>query len=216
MHVAIFGSTGLTGKHLVPYSLESGHTLAVLVRDPSKLNIQDDQKLTAYKGDCTKYDDVSQTIKGADIVVNLLGHAKGSPKDIMVQSTQNILKAMKQHNVKTLITMTTAGVKQKEDYFSLGQNFMHFYLSNFEKDQMDDHQAMCELIEKETEIDWVIVRAARLTHSERTKKYHTGEMGKFTVNAYIARADVADFINNMLNAPDLIGGFNHKMPFINY
>jgi putative NADH-flavin reductase len=219
MKIAVFGSTGGTGKFLVPYALEKGYTLVVLVRDPSKLSLNEDDKtkVTIIKGDVTNAIDVSNTIKDTDIVINLLGHAPNSPKDIMMLSTTLILQSMKEHGVKKLIIMTTAGVKSPMDHFSIGQSLMNFYLTNFESAQMIDHQNMvnyiCNL--KNDDIQWVIIRAARLTTSKKTEKYHVGSMDKFTVNAHISRADVAHFIIKIISDENFMG-FKNQMPFINY
>ena len=168
MKVALFGATGRTGTPFMELALASGHTLKVLVRDPSKLRGTQNRlsHVSIIQGDVTDYPKASDTVSGADAVVNLLGHAKDSPKDVMVLSTKHILQAVNEHRVRLIIALTTAGVKNPGDPGSIGQSLMHFYLKHFETAQMTDHQAMCDMIRdtKNVGFEWVVVRAARLTN----------------------------------------------------
>jgi uncharacterized protein YbjT (DUF2867 family) len=40
MKIAVFGSTGLTGRQLVKQALEAGHHIVAFARSPSKLDIK--------------------------------------------------------------------------------------------------------------------------------------------------------------------------------
>jgi putative NADH-flavin reductase len=69
MKLAIFGATGKAGHHLVQQGLEKGHEIAVLVRDPAKLGLQD-PRLRVVKGDIlSDAAAVEQTVAGADAVL---------------------------------------------------------------------------------------------------------------------------------------------------
>ncbi|KAL0484456.1 SDR family oxidoreductase [Acrasis kona] len=128
MTIAVFGATGGTGFHFVRFAIEEGLQIKALVRDPTKDSIsQVADKIEVIKGDLYKYEDVEKTVKGCDVVVGLVG---AEQKDIMVTFKDNVLKAMRENNIKRLIVMTTAAVKTSEDNFSLGQGFMSFFLKN--------------------------------------------------------------------------------------
>jgi putative NADH-flavin reductase len=214
MKVALFGATGRTGKHFISLALESGHTIKALVRDPSKLQCTDDQlsHITVIRGDVTDSLKVSETVAGVDSVVNVLGHAKESPKDIMVLSTRQILQAGKEHRVGLVLMLTTAGVKYPEDAGSIGQSFMKFYLETFETAQMTDHQAMCDLVRETKDIgfEWVVVRAARLTNGALTKEYQVRKEKGPGLIPCVSRADVAHCIVSLLTN----GQHRGQMPFV--
>ena len=59
MKIIIFGATGGTGKELVKQSLEKGHEITVLVRNPQKFSFND-KRVNIIKGDVLNKDDVSK------------------------------------------------------------------------------------------------------------------------------------------------------------
>jgi putative NADH-flavin reductase len=52
---------------------------------------------------------VARTVQGADAVVSVLGHVKGSPKDVQTVATRHMVAAMKAHGVERIISLTGAG-----------------------------------------------------------------------------------------------------------
>ncbi|KAL0484455.1 hypothetical protein AKO1_005168 [Acrasis kona] len=72
---------------------------------------------------------------------------------------------------------------------------------------------MSDQLSKVDDIDWVIVRAARLTDGSRTKEYRIATTSTQAVNAYISRADVADFILDLTKDSQK---YIKNLPFINY
>lgn len=214
MKVALFGATGRTGKHFIPLALESGHAIQALVRDPSKLRFTDDQlpRITVIRGDVTDYQKVSETIAGTAAVVNLLGHAQDSPKNIMVLSTSHIIRAAKEHRAELVLILTTAGVRFQDDAGSIGQSLMNFYLKTFKTQEMADHQSMCDLVRetKDSGLAWLVVRAARLTDGALTKGYKVMTERGPGLNPHISRADVAHCIVTLLTN----GEHRGEMPFV--
>jgi putative NADH-flavin reductase len=80
-----------------------------LVRDVSKLK-QKANKLTFFEGNVLNLEDVSKTIKDADLVVSLFGHVKNSPEWLQTNGTKNIIAAMNEHQVDRIISLSAGGL----------------------------------------------------------------------------------------------------------
>lgn len=108
MRLAVFGGSGRTGRPLVERALAQGHTVRALVRTPTKVKFQD-ARLELIQGDATDAAAVARTVQGTDAVVSVLGHVKGSPKDVQTVATRHMVAAMKAHEVERIISLTGAG-----------------------------------------------------------------------------------------------------------
>ena len=75
--IAVLGATGRTGRIFVQEAVRRGHTVKAVVRS---VNARQDLPpgVTMIQGDATDESFLQQPIEGADVVVSLLGQAKGS------------------------------------------------------------------------------------------------------------------------------------------
>lgn len=76
MRVVLYGATGTIGSRILKELLSRGHTVAAVVRDPSKLPAQNN--LTTVKGDILDAGDIAKVVKGADVVVSAYGPPSGA------------------------------------------------------------------------------------------------------------------------------------------
>lgn len=192
MKLAIFGTTGRTGKPLLVQALEVGHEVVVLVRDETKLEMHH-AKLTVIKGDILKLSDVERTIAGVDVVLNTIGHVKGSAPDLQVRAIDNILKAMQQHNVSRLITMTGAGVLMPDDQPKFIDKIFRQIIRLASSKAFHDSIAYVDRV-RQSNVEWTVVRAPRLTNGPRTGNVQVGRVGGDNMSTQISRADVAQFM----------------------
>ena len=65
MKVAIFGSTGSIGRHLVEQALEQEHTVTAFARNPATLDMEH-PNLTAVQGDALDPASVEKAVIGQD------------------------------------------------------------------------------------------------------------------------------------------------------
>ena len=77
MKIAILGSTGFVGGELLKKSIEKGHQIKVLVRNPDKLG-EYAKKVEVIEGDYFDKDKVGKTIAGTDIVISAIGPSQKS------------------------------------------------------------------------------------------------------------------------------------------
>jgi putative NADH-flavin reductase len=191
MQLAVFGGTGRSGIPLIQQALQKGDTVVALVRTPSKMTIQH-ERLNVVQGDVMNPGDVDKVVQGADAVLSVIGHVKGSPKDIQTVGIQNILASMNKYGVKRLISLTGAGVAVPQDKPKFINHVISFLLKLLSGDVLADAEHHFEVVQK-SPVEWVVVRGPRLTEGPYTGKYRVGWVGVNT-GTVISRADLADFM----------------------
>ena len=200
--MTIFGASGRTGVLLVERALSAGHHVKAFVRDPTKLLLEDMQ-LELVQGDVKDETDVARAVEGADAVLSALGHTKTSTKDVQSAGTANIIRAMKTSSVKRLVSLTGAGVKDPSDKPKVVDRVFGVLLATVAQDVFRDAQRHAELIQK-SGLEYVVVRAPRLTDSSYTGTYKVGYVGKDS-GIQVSRADVADFMVQQLESDTWLG-----------
>lgn len=195
MQIAVFGGTGRTGIPLIQQALEAGHTIVALVRTPSKMPVHD-ERLTLVQGDVMNAADVDKMVQSSDAVISVIGHTKGSPKDVQTVAMKNILAAMSKYSVKRLVSLTGAGVAVPQDKPKFINHVITFLLKLLSADVLTDAVHHYEVLQSSA-LDWIVVRGPMLTEGPHTGKYRIGWVGVNT-GTRISRADVADFILKQL------------------
>jgi nucleoside-diphosphate-sugar epimerase len=111
MKIAVFGSTGQTGRLVVQEALRRGDEVTVLVREPHRVLI-DHPRLTVLAGNPTSSADVERCVKGADAVIHCLGiggKGTGARTTLVSDSVKAVLESMKSHNVSRIVSMSVIG-----------------------------------------------------------------------------------------------------------
>jgi putative NADH-flavin reductase len=193
MKVAIFGSTGSIGRHLVEQALEKEHTVTAFARDPAKLDIEH-PNLTAVQGDALDPVSVEKAVDGQDAVICALGAgAKGA---IRTDGTRNIVQAMEKAGVSRFVCLSTLGVGDSRD--SLNFFWKHIMFGLLLRGAYADHISQEDSV-KASRLDWTLVRPGAFTDGDRTGEYRHGfPSTDTTIKAKISRADVADFMLKQL------------------
>ncbi|XP_036149117.1 flavin reductase (NADPH)-like isoform X2 [Monomorium pharaonis] len=129
--VVIFGSTGVIGLCSLRTAVEKsnfyypvhffkrspttrsdnlrGLEVRVLVRDKNKIPKDLIDKVEVVVGNVTNAEDVAKAVAGTDAVVVILGTGKDlSPTTVLSEGMQNIINAMKAHNVE-LVSVCLSG-----------------------------------------------------------------------------------------------------------
>lgn len=194
MELAVFGATGRTGRHVVSEALAADHEVRAFVRSQAKLEREklEDGRVTVVEGDVLDPGAVERAVEGVDAVVSALGHADGSPDDILTIAGEHLVRAMETHDVPRLVLLAGTGVRHPSDPFSLGGRAMSAGLKLVAGEFLKDAKRYVKRA-VESDVEWVIVRPPRLTNGPRTDDYRTGylELGP---RATISRADVAAFM----------------------
>lgn len=208
--IALIGATGQTGKLFLEKALHEGYSVKALVRNPQKNDVEH-TNLTVVEGDVLELPDVKKTIQGCDVVVSLFGHVKNSPEWLQTNGTKNLVKAMQLSGVKKIISLSGGGLPYPEkDQPKFMDKLIRFIMSiavpKVLNDAIEHHKVL-----KESGLNWVIVRAPRLTNDSPRGTYRMGWVG-VNASTKIARADLADFILEQVTSDEFIG----EMPFVSY
>ena len=210
MKIAIFGATGKVGRHLVDQALQRGDEIAVLARDASKLTTQRHERLEVVQGDVLDPKDVERAVVGTHAVLSTIGHTKTSPKDVLTEGIKTIGAAMSAHGVRRLVSLTGAGVRDPKDEPKLADRAIGSLLKLLQGDLLEDSIRQARVI-RESDLEWVIVRAPVLVEGEKKGEYRIGYVGKES-GIRLSRADLADFMLKQTTDDTYL----HQAPVISY
>jgi len=200
MKVVVFGGTGQTGQHLVRLALEKGYAVRVLARTPDKLSIQD-PNLEIIQGNTDNIADVSAAVVGQDAVLCAIGGAGLKDNTSRTIGTKNIVSAMNEHGVSTIIVCSSMGQgKSKDQMGFMGRMFLNFVLKN----PMIDHAGQEKAI-MESDTRWVIVRPPRLIEGPKAEIRCVEESEEGFIGTQIARINVAQCMLDALDGDHWIG-----------
>lgn len=208
--IALTGGTGATGKLFLEKALEAGHKVKTLARSPQKVEIEH-ENLEVIKGDVLKPEDVDRLVKGSEVVVSLFGHVKGSPADLQTRGTQNLVRAMKNHGLSRIISLSGGGLPFPEkDQPKLADKMIRGIMKVVASKMLSDAENHAEVLRK-SGLGWTIVRGPRLTNQPEKGDYRVGWVG-VNASTKIGRADLADFILKVMENKSHV----KEMPFVSY
>lgn len=209
MKVALFGSTGRTGRILLQQLLQKNIAVHALVRNPARLTLTH-PLLNVSQGDVRQFDSVFNTIRGTEAVISVIGYVRGSEAGFQSTALENMIRSMEHLGIRRIIVLTGSGVHAPEDIPSWGNNLLTWLIQTLAPARYADGFNQLKLLEN-TDLDWTIVRAPLLTNGAPTGKYRVGyhRIGLFS---HITRADVAHFITKTL----LENNYLRQLPIISY
>ena len=196
MKIFIVGGTGKTGRELIKQGLDQGHIITVLIRNPDKIK-NDTPNLKIITGNVLIPESFEYALKGQDAVLSALGHKRYFIKtNILSEGTKNIINAMKKHNVKRFICITSLGINDSK--FKLGLYYTLFTIPVIILFYFLDKAKQEKLI-MNSNLDWTIVRPGQLTNGKKRSIYkHGPAVGSYILTKMISRADVAHFMLSQL------------------
>ncbi len=207
--LAVFGATRGIGRRLTEQALAAGHRVTVLVRDPTKFDLEHDN-LAVVEGNVLDPDAVRLTIRGADSVIVALGAKALSRSRIRSEGTQVVVDAMKEAGVRRLLCVSVMGAGDSMEGLPWHLRYLLFPL--YLRQPLIDHEAQ-EAIVKGSGLDWTLVRPPFLTDGPATGEYEHGFVqNRPGLSLDISRADVADFMLRHVDSVAYLG----RTPGISY
>jgi len=197
--VAIIGATGRTGKHLVQQVAEHEMLPVCLIREASKLKLTN-PKANSVIGSPMVYEDVLKTIEGCEAVYCALNIERKtewpwakvvSPSNLLEETMKNIVRAMKECNVRRVITVSAWGVG---DSYSEVNGMFRFLIN---KTNVSVAYAGHEDQERELRnsgLDWTAVRPVGLGNGDEHRQIRVSQNGDKKLRMKISRKDVAKFM----------------------
>ena len=199
MNIAIFGSTGGTGRKLLEQALEQGHNITVLVRTARAIK-SEHTNIKIIQGNVLDQAKVEEVVKGQDAVVCALGTPPFNRSKLRANGTKIIIQAMQKLSVKRLVCLSAFGVG--DSYELLPFYYKYLIIPLMLRYVYADHELQEKYIEQ-SQLDWTIVRAAALTNGGHTGEYLSGAAAMTRdIKLKISRADIADFMLKQLESED--------------
>jgi putative NADH-flavin reductase len=194
MKLVIFGANGPTGQLLTQQALAEGHTVTAITRHPELFSLLHEH-LQVMKGDVFDGAAVDAAVTGQDAVLSTLG-VPFSRKPIMVysQGIAHIIEAMKRHNVRRLICVSSSATNPHDGTQNgfLFEKILQPIITNTIGKTMYDDMRRMETLVMDSDLDWTIVRPSGLFHTPAVTDYQAAEA--FVSGTFTSRADLADCI----------------------
>jgi putative NADH-flavin reductase len=109
MHLAIFGSTGPTGRALVAQALDHGHDVVALARDPAAVDATS-ARLQAVRADVLDEGSFDGVLNGVDAVLSAIGAHGREPTTVYSEGAANIRDAMQRAGVRRFVGISALPV----------------------------------------------------------------------------------------------------------
>jgi nucleoside-diphosphate-sugar epimerase len=206
--LAVLGATGSIGRELVTQALDAGHDVTALVRGQPKPH-ELDGRATLVGGDVTSIDAVNRVVDGNDVVVSALGHAKGSPDDVLARGISNVIAAMQAESVDRLVVLSSPAVGDPQDRPGLLYRVARVFLGAVMPAVVRDHREQARLVEETASRGRSSAGPVIFTDGPHTGRYHAGPITPET-GARVSRADLADFM--LASATE--GMFVRELPLV--
>jgi uncharacterized protein YbjT (DUF2867 family) len=206
MRILIIGASKGTGALAVKAALERGHEVTAFARSPERLGLEH-PKLTKVKGDFHNNEDVERAVPGHDAVIvtasaGTISSFKENPT-YFSQGTALVIRAMKASGVRRLVVLSALGVGETSKIAGwLAEKILFGMLFKL---PYADHERQ-ERDTRESGLEWVIARPARLTDGPARKNYvkQTG-LERVPWSWTISRADVAGFLVEAVEVDTWVG-----------
>jgi putative NADH-flavin reductase len=168
----------------------------------------EDHRLKVLQGNALDLSSVEAAVAGQDAVLSALGTRSVQSTTLFSESTHNLISAMNKHGVRRFVCLTGVGAGDSKGHvgFLYDRIMLPFVVKNIYEDKTRQEEAI-----KRSDLDWVIVRPARLTDEPAKGEYNVFLGGSYTATK-ISRADVAAFMLAQLTDDTYV----RKMSVITY
>jgi uncharacterized protein len=198
MNILILGATGRVGSQIVTHALHDGHHVTVLVRNPEKIQINN-ENLTIIQGNVLNEADIVRSIVGIDVVISAL-NTDGTTT--LSESMPLIIEAMKREGIQRIITIGTAGILQSRSTPQSMRYELRKSNGRSVRAAKEHHKVYTML--KQSGLQWTIVCPTYLPDRESIGKYRVDDDFLPEGGTEISVSDTAGFTFGQINSSDYI------------
>lgn len=204
MKIIVLGASRGTGLHAVKQAIANGHEVTAIARNVSAIRLEKESpqdwhsNLKVIQGDVLRPATFEEELSGKDVVISSIGVTGTKPTTLYSAGMANIIQAMAMHNVPRLICVSGVGVEVTPGMSLPLKLLTRFVVQPLLRNNFLDLLKMEDMV-KQSDLNWTIVRAPRLTNEALTRRY------RFAANEYlrnpftIGRLDLAHFIVNNID-----------------
>lgn len=202
MDIAVIGASGRTGTSFIRRALEAGHDVVAYSRSVERIDV-DLERVTTVAGDAYTGTGLEDAIAGTDAVVCLVGHVEGSPEDLLTVVGDNVLDVVEETpGVDRYVTLVSVDVTLAADSDSWLEEVGQVVDRVLSEPDADDARTHVDHVVRR-DVDWTVVRAARLTDEPPTGEYEHGRLNRRSGDP-VSRADVSEFLLEVLEDDEYV------------
>ncbi|MBP2236563.1 putative NADH-flavin reductase [Sinorhizobium kostiense] len=204
MKIALFGSTGPTGKYIIEEGLRRGYELSAYTREAAKLSDYA-SKIEIITGDLKNREAIRRTITGSDAVISALGPngAKTQEPRPVMNGLRNVISVMDELNIRRLIQVSTASYRDPKDGFDLKSKALVMLFKVIARSSYDDIKATGELIAG-SGLDWTLVRIPFLKEGPVDGGLAVGSYGRTKLGMKLSRGHLAKFLFDQVSNREFV------------
>jgi putative NADH-flavin reductase len=195
--IIVFGATGGTGLQVVQQALMTGYKVTVVARNPDAFTISN-KNLEVIKGDVLQPSTFENIFNGKAAVISCLGSKALQKTVIYSKGMSNIIEAMDKAGVYRVVCISAGAAVIPPNTSFLLRFLVKNILQRIFKYMYTDMLLM-EKILSESDLNWTVIRAPRLTNGRLKGAYRIAIHNSLHGLSTLSRADLADFIIKHLN-----------------
>jgi len=204
MKLTIFGATGATGTELARQALDAGHEVTAVVRDPGRMSVPVQSRLTVITADVMDPVAISPAVADADAVITAIAPHGLGRSTLRQDSTHSIMQAMGKAGARRLLFVSGSVVADEGESFYLRyllkpvarRTFLRNVTADFAATEAEIHAS---------DLDWTIFRPPSLDNKPASGAYRTAVDRSVPHCFTISRADLAACMLAALDDPATIG-----------
>ncbi|WP_406272397.1 NAD(P)H-binding protein [Nocardia sp. NBC_00881] len=198
MKITVFGATGGIGRLVVAQSLDAGHRVTAVVRNPAKLTLAH-PALTVVTAELTDSDAVTEAVGGADAVISALGPSlkrsdTGSP---VTDGTKTIVAAIQTAGVSRFIGLATPSLADPRDKAHWKHKVLPVMARLAFPNALAELENMTAAVTG-SDLDYTIARISAPKDKPATGRIRSGFLGHDRIGSAMSRADIAAFLITQL------------------
>lgn len=169
LKIVVYGGTGNIGQRIVHEALERGHTVTVVVRDPSAMAEQP-PRLRVLKGDVLDSAQVARLISGSNVVVSAVSFRKPGEANSFRKAGESLVSALRRLGPKApyLIVVGGAGSLEQPPSF-------HFQIPDAWREEINGQNDSLAYYRTVNDVRWTYFSpAAMIAPGTRTAKFRLG------------------------------------------
>ena len=203
--IIVFGGNGRIGNQIAKMAIQKGYEVTCLGRSVSLENIP--KGALPLQGDVTDESIISEVVKQFDVVILALSIPRNSkspfarvtgPLNLHSNSMKILLKKLNKSKTKRIIKISAQGVGNSKSRTGLFFRIL-IKMSNL-RFAFNDHEK-ADMMLKDTDLDWTIIRPPILKDQFRGKKIIGDELLITRSNTTISRPDLAKWIVEIIDEP---------------
>ena len=204
MKLTIFGATGATGAELARQALDAGHEITAVVRDPGRMSVPVQSRLTVITADVMDPAAIIPAVADADAVITAIAPHGVGRSTLRQDSTHSIMQAMGKAGARRLLFVSGSVVADEGESFYLRyllkpvarRTFLRNVTADFAATEAEIHAS---------DLDWTIFRPPSLDNKPASGAYRTAVDRSVPHCFAISRADLAACMLAALDDPATIG-----------